>query len=115
MPRKVNGVLEGRWACDRVFGGGLRLESGIYYWPLMGIGDIAYKRQNLTFAAKNKTYQYRYDPVSCQLLGWKEMPDLGPILGQEISPDGKQIYLCEGDAWKSGVWKADPVLRLYQP
>lgn len=114
-PKKVDGILEGRWACDRVYGGGIRQASGVYYWPLMGIGDINYRRQNTTFAAANKTYQYRYDPTTYKLLGWKEMPGLGSVLGQEISPDGQRIYLCEGDAWTSGRWKAAPVVRLFQP
>lgn len=112
-PRLNNGVKEGRWACDRIYGGGIRLKTGIYYWPSMGVGDIDYKRQNETFAATNTTYQYRYDPETYKLLGWKKLPELGPILGQEISPDGKLLYLSEGKAWKSGRYKVDPVVRVY--
>jgi hypothetical protein len=113
-PMVLHGVKEGRWACDRVFAGGIRLKTGIYYWPLMGIGDIDYARQNLTFASRNVTYQYRYDPATYKLLGWKQLPDLGPIHGQDISPDGKLLYLSEGNAWKSGLYQVDPVVRVYQ-
>lgn len=106
---------EGRWACDRIYGGGIRLASGVYYWCWMGTGDINYDRQNETFAADglNKTYQYRYDPVTHQLLGWKEIPGLLKVAGQDISPDGQRIYLSEVFGWSGGMYKVDPVLRIY--
>lgn len=113
-PRIINGKKEGRWACDRIYGGGIRLPTGIYYWPHMGIGDINYDRQNRTFAAKNVTYQYRYHPETYQLLGWKEIPDLGGIIGQDVSPDGKLLYLNEENVWKNGIYKVDPALRVYE-
>lgn len=113
-PRTINGKKEGRWACDRIYGGGIKLPTGVYYWPYMGTGDIDYKRQNITFAATDVTYQYRYDPETYKLNGWKLIPDLGAVHGQEVSPDGKLLYLNEGNAWRSGLYKADPVLRLYE-
>jgi hypothetical protein len=113
-PREVNGKKEGRWACDRIYGGGVRLKTGIYYWPQLGIGDIDYARQCDTFAATTATYQYRYDPETYKLLGWEKLSDLGPIHGQDISPDGKLLYLSEGNAWKSGLYQVDPVVRVYQ-
>jgi len=112
-PRTFNGKKEGRWACDRIYGGGIRLPTGIYYWPQMGVGDIDYKRQNRTFAATDITYEYRYHPETYKLLSWKPLPDVGSIVGQEVSPDGKLLYLNEAFAWQSGIYKADPVLRVY--
>lgn len=113
-PRTINGKIEGRWACDRIYGGGIRLPTGIYYWPQMGIGDIDYKRQCRTFAATNVTYQYRYHPESYKLIDWKPFDGLGAIVGQDISPDGKLLYLNEEHIWKSGIYKVDPALRLYE-
>jgi hypothetical protein len=113
-PREINGVKEGRWACDRIYGGGIRTSTGIYYWPTMGIGDIDYKRQNETFAATNITYLYHYDPTTYKLIGWKKLDDIGRVHGHDISPDGKHFYLCEVHAWKSGLYQTDPVVRLYQ-
>ncbi|HMO36419.1 MAG TPA: hypothetical protein PKA06_10275, partial [Gemmatales bacterium] len=107
-PREIQGKLEGRWACDRVYGGGVRLPSGIYFWPYMGIGDIDYARQSTTFAAKDQTYLYQYDPTNYALIGWKALPELGLITGHEVSPDGKLIYLVEGNVWKSGLYQVDP-------
>lgn len=104
---------KGVWACDRVFGGGLRFNHGIYYWCWCGIGDIDYKRQNETFAATNKTYLYRFDPVTYKLIDWKEFP-IGKVCGQEISPEGKYVYLIEAQAWASGMYKEDPVLKVYE-
>ena len=116
-PRDTNGdgVKEGVWACDTVSGGGLRFPHGIYYWAWMGLGDLDYGRQNETFAApgQNKTYLYRFDPVTYKLIGWKEFGDR-KFCGQEISPDGKYVYLIEGNAWASGMHAVDPVLKVYE-
>ncbi|MBL8821253.1 MAG: hypothetical protein JNJ77_01605 [Planctomycetia bacterium] len=114
MPRELNGKKEGRWACDRIYAGGIRLPSGIYYWPSMGIGDIDYNRQNETFAAKNLTYQYRYNPENYQLIGWKLLPDMGIVIGQELSPDGKLLYLCIRSIWKSGMYKVDNAVMVFE-
>jgi len=107
---------KGVWACDRVWGGGLRFTHGIYYWCFMGVGDIDYARQNETFAAENKTYLYRFDPVTYKLIGWKEWPVNTSlrVRGQEISPDGKYVYLLRTNAWKSGMYTVDPILEVYE-
>lgn len=127
MPRYADGTkatapitdttgLSGVWACDRVWGGGLRFAHGIYYWCFMGTGDIDYARQNETFAATNKTYLYRFDPVTYKLVGWKEWPvnTALRVRGQEISPDGKYVYLLRTNAWKSGLYTVDPILEVYE-
>lgn len=109
-----NGV--GKWACDRVTGGGLRFSHGVYFWAYLGIGDLNYDRQNETFAAESRTYLFHYDPVTYQLKGWKQWaikPELA-VRGQEISPDGKFVYLTRDHAWSSGLYQADPVLEVYE-
>lgn len=107
---------KGYWSCDRVPGGGLRFSHGVYYWATMGIGDLNYSRQNETFAAENKVYLYHFDPATYQLKGWKEW-HVNPALrvrGQEISPDGKYVYLTRTNAWKSGIYVVDPILEVYE-
>jgi hypothetical protein len=114
-PRVVNGVLEGRWASDRVYGGGLVLPEGICYWCIMGTEDLDYARQSETFGAdnKNKVYKYIYDKNTYELLRWEECPDLNGVTGQEIGPDGK-IYLCDRNAWRgNSPYQVDPVIKVY--
>jgi hypothetical protein len=103
----INGV--GCWACDRIYGGGLRLPSGIYYWPHMGTGEINYHRQTPTFGESVANYQYRYDASNYNLIGWAEFPH-GRVAGQDISPDGQYVYLCIGDAWQAGT---EPHCAIY--
>jgi hypothetical protein len=110
-PRVVNGEKEGRWACDKIYAGGLVLEDGIRFWPQMGIGDIDYARQNDTFAATNKTYEYVYDPASFKLLRWVETP-YPTVYGQEFGPNG-EVVLSQGNVWKSDVYQVDPVVAVY--
>ena len=123
IPRMVNGNLEGRWATDRVFGGGLVLPEGITYWPWMGTGDMDYAWQVWTFAPEylNRTYVYRYDASSYQLLGYEAAPqfdtNLAPngitaVLGQELGPDGK-VYLAHGYQWRSGAYVTDVALKVF--
>lgn len=110
-----SGVVEGRWASDRIYGGGIRHSTGIYFWPWMGTGELNYALQTSTFALDkdNRTYLYRYDPTTYKLSGWKLRDFTGPILGQEISPDGQTLYLTEGSQWASGLYKVDHILRVY--
>lgn len=112
-PRVVNSKLEGRWACDHIWGGGLVLPEGVTYWAEMGTGEINYAWQTVAFAKPGslRTYVYRYDANSYRLLGW-EVTDLGRVAGQEIGPDGR-IYLCETDGWQSDLYRVDPVIRVY--
>lgn len=112
VPRVINGVLEGRWACDRVYGGGLALPEGICYWTVVGVGDLDYKRQNETFAPSTKVYKYIYDKDTYELLRWEECPGLNGIVGQEIDASGR-LYLADRNCWNSGLYKVDPVIRVY--
>lgn len=111
---------EGRWACDRIWGGGIRHTSGIYYWAWMGTGDLNYARQNECFAASgfDKCYRYRFDPVTYALLGWKEETSMGKVQGQDISPDGKRLYMVEGAYWVmvngTPVYRHQSVLKVYE-
>jgi len=104
-PRVVNGTLQGRWASDAIYGGGLALPEGITYWPIMGTGDLDYARQALCFAdpAKLRNYEYRYDPNTFQLIGYQARPDLDAwssiVRGQELGPDGK-VYLAQDNQWE---------------
>jgi hypothetical protein len=115
-PRIINGMLQGRWASDCIYGGGLMLPEGITYWAYQGTGDLEYGRQRPTFAAQGleRTYEYRYDPSKYKLSGYFARPDLGsgPVLGQELGPDGK-VYLAHGSQWTSGGFQADVALRVY--
>lgn len=102
-PRVVNGVLQGRWASDRIYGGGLLLPEGVTYYAWMGTSDLDYARQTYTFAPDtlNRTYEYRYSPDG-QFLGYAPRPDLGVITGQERGADGF-VYLADaGLGWTSG-------------
>lgn len=103
---------EGRWASDKIMGGGIRHSTGIYYWPLMGIGAIDYGLQNECFSLERKTYMYRYDPATYQLIGWQEFP-IKKVAGQEISPDGRYVYLMCTEEWGGGP-NTSPVLRVYE-
>ena len=106
-PRTINGVLEGRWACDRIQGGGLVLPEGITYWAWQGVGDLDYARQNSTFAAVDQTSEYYYDSSTFKFTGYARRPEFGayPVLGQELGPDGK-VYLLHGQDWQA-------VIRVY--
>lgn len=105
-PRVINGVLEGRWAADRVFGGGLVLPEGVTFFPWMGTGPLNYGRQEPTFGAwsKRRTYRYRYDATTYQLIDY-EKTGLGEVRGQELGPDGT-VYLSFLHQW------ADPSLGV---
>jgi hypothetical protein len=102
MPRTINGQLEGRWASDRVWGGGLVLPEGICYWPWMATGSIDYAIQNFTFGVDrlNRTYRYLYDRTSFafQRYGYT---GLGEVRGQELDAQGR-VYLSIADQWTVG-------------
>jgi hypothetical protein len=102
---------EGRWASDRIFGGGLVLPEGITYWPWMGTGTLDYARQTETFGAGTQSYVYHYDPVTFVLKGY-EVARLPKVVGQEIDPQGR-VWLCHcdplgkaGDQW--------PMVKVYE-
>jgi len=122
LPRDVNGTLEGRWASDRIFGGGLALPEGITYWAWMGIGDLDYRWQGYTFAKEQRTYRYRYDPTTFQLLGYEAQPQfdtnglnrdsVNAVCGQELGTDGK-VYFAHGYQWASGRYVTDVALKVF--
>lgn len=116
-----DGKIDGCWACDRIFAGGIKHSTGIYYWPWMATagpdgkpGIIDYKLQNETFCVTNKTCLYRYDPATFKLMSYKPFPVDNRVLGQDISPDGKFLYLIVGNQWASGLYKVDHVLQIYE-
>jgi hypothetical protein len=108
-PRTINGVREGRWASDNLFGGGLLLPDGVKYWPLMGIGELKYSYQSFGFAAPGNllTYEYTYDPNTYQFQSYQRV-GMGMVLGHEVAPDGT-VYLAQ--RWIRGNYVAITVYR----
>jgi len=117
-PRLINGVLEGRWASDHIFAGGLVLPEGIVYWPWMGTGEMNYGWQSYpSFSAPGmgRTYTYRYDPSTYQLIDYTQQPGFGiwGVAGQELGPDGK-IYLTHVNQWQgNSPYSVDAALKVY--
>ena len=116
-PRVINGELQGRWASDRVYGGGLVLPEGIFFWPNMGTGELIYATQSATFAPYelNRNYEYRYNASTFEFVSYTARPDLGasPIGGQELGPDGK-VYLAHTDQWNNGhTYTTEVALKVY--
>lgn len=107
QPRIINGELQGRWASDRIYAGGLAIGDQVLYWPWMAAqGDaypLDYAYQTYTFAADgdNRTYEYTYTAQG-QFVSYQRRFELGVIAGQELGPDGL-IYLHDmGQGWLSG-------------
>jgi hypothetical protein len=103
-PRVVNGKLEGRWASDRIYAGGLVLPEGVTYWPWMATGGpLDYGHQTYTFVPDkdNRTYEYRYTPDG-KFVSYQQRPALGVIAGQELGPDGTVYLIDMGLGWLSG-------------
>lgn len=96
-PRVINGVLEGRWAADRIYGGGLALPEGdICYWARLALGNIDYGWQTSTFVPEThrRTYEYRHDATTFAFKRY-ELTGLGQVGGQELDADGR-VYLTFG-------------------
>ena len=115
-PRLINGVLEGRWTIDRVFGGGLALSDGyIHYWGYLATGALSYAEMQLGHKDP-LTYRYRYNATTYQFVDFSYQPEFtdGPVLGQEIGPDGK-VYLARGGKGGGGSMfgNADLQIRVY--
>ncbi len=103
-PRVVGGELQGRWASDRIYGGGLVLSDGVTYWPWMATGgplDYAYQTYTFVGDSDNRTYEYRYTPQG-QFVSYHRRFELGVITGQELGPDGKVYLVDMGLGWLSG-------------
>ena len=102
----------GRWACDRVHGGGIWHPRGVCYWALLGIDELDYARQNETFGASNETWLYAYDAQTYDKVEfnlWKH----GHVIGHEVGPDGL-VYLLVRNAWKSSMYRVDPVIKVFE-
>lgn len=125
VPRTINGELQGRWASDRIWSGGLVLPDGITYWAWLGTGDLDYRTQWYTFSGGgdfDKTYVYRYDPSTFQFLGYEAATEfdqappmnaaIHAVVGQELGPDGK-VYLAHGYQWQSGAFPTDVALKVF--
>lgn len=104
---------QGRWACDRIYGGGLVLPEGVCFWPWMGTGELKYSLQSETFAPPelNRTYRYRYDEATGARLGREEI-DQPKVSGQELDAQGR-VYLCKTNVWQSGSYQVDPAIFVY--
>ena len=102
----------GRWACDRVHAGGIWHPRGIAYWALLGIGDLDYARQNETFAARNETWLYTYDPKTYGGVEFKKW-DHGHVHGHDVAEDGR-VYLLVRNAWRSGMARVDSVIKVFE-
>ena len=102
----------GRWASDRLQGGGIWNARGICYWALLGIGEIDYARQNETFGASNQTWLYTYDARTYEQVEFNQWKH-GHVIGQEVGPDGL-VYLLVRDAWQSAEYRVDPVIKVFE-
>jgi hypothetical protein len=82
----------------------------------MGTGDLDYALQSYTMAPddQNRTYAYRYDGSTYQLLGYEACPEFGnnPVFGQELDSAGR-VYLAHGNQWQSTTYRVDVALRVF--
>lgn len=123
-PREVNGVLEGRWASDWLYGGGVILPDGpLCYFPYQGTGELRYSwgenpdgsriQRTITFAEQewyNRSCLLAYDPATFECVEFGRLLDSqGPVCGQELDPEGR-LWLAQSD------WTPDNEiqLRVYQ-
>ena len=112
-PRLINGVLEGRWTVDNIFGGGLALPDGITYWPYAPTGALSYAAMQ-NGPINPLTYVYKFNPSTYQFVSFANVPDFadGPVLGQELGPDGK-VYLAQGGRGGGGSPFSSRNIHLY--
>jgi hypothetical protein len=106
---------DGRWCSDRIYGGGIWRDRGLCYWVLLGTGQLSYAYQSEMFSVdENKEcWLYTYDPVtyaksSVQFERWPH----GMVHGCDVV-DGN-IYLNTRDQWISGLYKVDPVIKVFR-
>jgi hypothetical protein len=98
QPRVIDGELQGRWAADRVFGGGMEIDGEIHFFAWMATGSIDYGRQEPTFGEWNSPHvslSVRRHHVHAQRL---RLTGLGEVRGHEIGPDGT-VYLSFLHQW----------------
>ncbi len=121
VPRTINGVLQGRWASDWLYGGGVILPDGpLCFFPYQGTGQLHYDwnppnfdQRTITFAEgewANRSSLLAYDPATFQCVEFDRLLDFaGPVRGQEVDPEGR-LWLAEG----YGHGDAEILLRVYQ-
>ena len=116
-----DGVAEGKWAADQIYGSGVIHSTGIYRWVTLGVDEINYSFQSRCLAKKWQNVVYRYHPTTYQLLDITDWSVEGIhannakfIAGAELSPDGKLLYVMQCYMWKSGIYTVDPVLFVYE-
>lgn len=121
-PRIIQGTLQGRWASDVIYGGGLILADGITFWPTMGLGDLKYANQTKTFcepSINNRVYKYKYNASTFQFVSFADaFPSFvngsAFVQGHELGPDGK-VYLSMARQYIAGggVNLNDGIIYVY--
>lgn len=123
-PRLVNNALQGRWASDWLYGGGVILPNGpLCYFPYQGTGELKYDwhqnpfgfdQRTITFAeseGRNRSCLLAYDPDTLQLVEFDRLLDFpGPVRGQEVDPQGR-LWLAQG---LYGHGDAEVMIRIYE-
>jgi hypothetical protein len=121
MPKQIGPEIQGRWASDWLYGGGVILPDGpLCYFPYQGTGVLKYDwnpphfdQRTITFAENewmNRSSLLAYDPDTFECVEFDRVLDVrGPIRGQEIDPDGR-LWLAEG----YGHGDAEVTIRIYQ-
>lgn len=115
----------GYWQADSIYGGAAWIEhpayKGICYIARQGVGDLDYKLQSETFATKQQSMFYTYDPdkliESPQLVNrgtFKEWNSQGiPGKPRGMVWAGGLLWVCYAQAYKSGVeWY--PIIAAYK-
>lgn len=108
---------EGRWCCDRVYGGGIWRTNGLMYWAILGIGLLSYAHQSEVFSIGDTTKEcwlYTYDPKTFakSSVAFEKWPH-GMVHGQDIDSEGT-IYLHTRDEWSSGMYKVDSAIKVFR-
>ena len=120
-PRRRGGVIQGRWASDWLYGGGVILPDGpLCYFPYQGTGQLHYDwnpphfdQRTITFAEgewANRSCLLAYDPNTYKVVEFNRLMEFwGPIRGQEIDPQGR-LWLAHG----YGHGDAEVAIRVYE-
>lgn len=109
-----DGELEGRWASDRLWDGGIWHPRGLFTVVRLGTGELHYRKQGLSFEDTSETWLYTYDPQtfdrqSVQFFKWP----YGVMYGYASGPDGL-IYMSKRNGWKGGIYKVDPAVYIFR-
>jgi hypothetical protein len=103
---------EGRWASDKVHGGGIWTPRGLCYWPIMGTGKLAYSYQNKCLSSGTQNYLYTYSPETFDDVRYERWSH-GEVLGSDIGPDGL-IYLEMNEQWQKSQYSNNPVVKIFR-